>query len=579
MKFKTNHIYKIVFFLFTFVFLGVYNYDLLYQIGWKNYFITNDIFFKETIHQTSGVLLLISRFLNLSFSTPLLASAIISVLLTIIGWLYEKCFLKGKDSLGIGFIPCLLLLTIIGGVGYSLYQRLEIGVFFSMILGTLWVLLNYLAVVKINHKTTLPIVLALNTLLFQALGVFALITMLTIGIKKAIQKSYFALAYSVLASILLVFLFAKFVYADNTINILLRPFPDSRFTNLFACSIALGVFLIASPLLEKIKNNIANPKLGIKIACSALLLALTLFVSYPGTNFRSIIKLSRLCDEMKWKDILKTVSELKENTFGTDAYRVIALANTNKVNENLFGMKLPYTSSPKSELDIYEPDLFFYASFWANNYQQNMDQWVIYGESHRGLKNMALISLLRDDDKLAERYIYLMKQTPFLSKYAEEYEAYLHNKDLLFRKHPLYEKLKNYEPIKDINQRAFAHLTNFYLSYSVMRDENVSRYLLSFLFVRDIDKALQNYCYLKRIDPSIHKYMMEAAVIYAAKNNNDRYIKALQVDNQTYSMVINCLKDFTTKGEDKEKNDKFYKKYQNTYTLFYVSDIHNFDAY
>ena len=67
-----------VFFLFSFLFLGMYNGELLYKLQSSSLFLGNSIFAQESINQSAGLLVYASRFLIQLLFHPLLGGALLA---------------------------------------------------------------------------------------------------------------------------------------------------------------------------------------------------------------------------------------------------------------------------------------------------------------------------------------------------------------------------------------------------------------------------------------------------------------------------------------------------------------------
>ncbi len=588
---KFNVLGKALFFIGVLLFLGGYNYDFLYQVGWKNYFLFNSLYAKMTISQSSGLLFYVSRFLNLVFQYPLLGALFIAALLLGIVYLHEYLFDKKRS--GLSYLPSLLLTLVVGCGGFAIYAKFEIGTFFALILGTIWCLISYLLYEKLlKRKNMAYVMLIVQLVLLPVFGVFSMVSNVMIAIEEYLEKkkSLILLCYLLLPlgiAVGEIYVVSHYFYGESFVYALRMPLPDPYFTRMFVCSLCLIGCLMLSPLMKKIELPVLDT-FHQKIPFHSLLLllcsfVLIYFISFHETNYRSLIKLSRLCDEMKWREIVDQCKDITHPTKGINAYRVIAQGNMGKECEKLFDVNLPLSpcSSPyKIEEIVYEADLTFYASFLAASYQQNMDNWVTYGESFRYLKNMTFISLLRGDDDLAARYIYLMRQTSFLDDLADEYATYLNNKELLYKKYPICKKIKKNEALQDLPQNIFANLAEYYLAYNRFDNDNLNRRVLAELFVKNIKGALNGYLAYVKDKKDLYQYMSEAAVLYAAQTNDDSYVKALQVNNNVVNKVISCLREYHLLQQSGKTTNttELCRKYKGSYVLFYIMDTHKFQT-
>ena len=183
-----------------------------------------------------------------------------------------------------------------------------------------------------------------------------------------------------------------------------------------------------------------------------------------------------LTEKHEWKKVLGKVKGLDQLTHVQSSFRIIALANTGRLSFQLFNLPLPYKKHPEddgSELFVATAYVQLYASMFSVASQMNMEQWTMFGPSNAGLKMFVLLSILTDNDRLARRYIGVMKKSAGLADEAEKCENWVNDKVSFFQQHPEFMFLKNNQFVENLDVNAKSHLAYLLLSYRKLTEEEV----------------------------------------------------------------------------------------------------------
>ena len=167
-----------VFFLFSFLFLGMYNGELLYKLQSSSLFLGNSIFAQESINQSAGLLVYASRFLIQLLFHPLLGGALLAAGLVGIERMIYILFAPKGTFAFLSFIPSLLIMLVQTSVGYALYDNFESSSIVSIELGTalsLALTLLFLLIDKEHRLWGMVANLLIAVLLFFGIGIFALL--------------------------------------------------------------------------------------------------------------------------------------------------------------------------------------------------------------------------------------------------------------------------------------------------------------------------------------------------------------------------------------------------------------------
>ena len=120
---KLTWVLRGLFFVFAFVFLGVYNGDVLYKLHTYSFFLRNDVFAGETINQAGGLLVYVSQYLMQLFRYPLLGALFLSLVLSLVEVLVTKCFNVPERLRFLAFVPSCLIMLSLMSIGYALYDN------------------------------------------------------------------------------------------------------------------------------------------------------------------------------------------------------------------------------------------------------------------------------------------------------------------------------------------------------------------------------------------------------------------------------------------------------------------------
>lgn len=574
---------RFAFFIFALFYLVFYYQDVLYHIGWRNYFVDNDPFRELTVHQSSGWLIYISLFLNQIFIYPVPAAIVCSVLLTLISIWVEKLSGVTNSFAVFNFLPSFFLLLLIGRSGMAIFSNFQMATYSALFLGTIFALLLY-AIYK--WKPVPSIARIVSCIALQAIpvmGCFSILVILMVCVEGLKSKKYDCLLF-LLLSPLVVYLSGYMLYDENYSHSLYMPFPDPFFGDLFLCAVLLFVSLALLPIIPMVSRKRINAnETVVSVSLFLSTMFAVFFASYRDPNYKTLIHLSRMSENMEWKQMEKVASNIDHPTKGIDAYRIISAFALDRLDDKLFDVRLPYSllySPYMREEVIYQVDEFFYSSLLAMSQNLAMDTWVETGESYRGLKQFVIISLLRQEDDLALRYIRLMKDAPVLRGLACDLERYVGNRELLFRDYPIYKKIAEYIPSEDHPQIVDAHLSSFYLIYGNVEICNIPRRILASLYQHNIDRALDEYVYFRKNGwkGTSPKALTEAIVIKSILENNMATVEKMKIDPLLVYKVKACFNEFSKNEKDiYQASEMMYPKYKGMYCFYYLFDNYKFN--
>jgi hypothetical protein len=586
---------RITFFLFSFWFLGVYNAEVLYKLQAYSLFLYNPVFTGDTLNQSAGFLIYVSRFLTQFLYYPILGALLLSLGLSGIEWGISRLFNIPSRYFFLSFIPPGLILLVQTSIGYALYHRFEASVVFSLVVGALLVL----GLVAFWRKMmNLRALMALKSLriwgallvffgFFFLIGVYALVALMVVLIERVVNKERYAvplLAGGLLIGAFLPFVAAEYLFDETYIAGLISPLPDPFYKGLFGFSFLAQVFFLLYPFLKVLKDlkdfkdfkekKVLNKAMGINILAFFLSLFAIFYFSFRDNNFRLELRLQRMTEKYKWDEIIKEAEKAQEPTETIAAYRAIALAHTDQLSQRLFDFHCQYKPPASVYMNkglqklCYYPDLYFHASFINVACFWNMELWTDMGDNFYLLKQMALCAMLNGEKELAAKYFNLLKQSLFYKKWAENRERYNNDPDMLMR-HPVYGQIKHYMPEDDFVVPIKFSLPTYYLFLKKSFSNNVERCILASLYTKNLKQFMQ-IMQSAQSGVELPACIQEGLIIYAMLNDNPAVLEGFKIDRKLAEKVIHCVTECQKHGDNrKSAEEKLRKDYKGTYCYFY----------
>lgn len=522
---KLTWVLRGLFFVFAFVFLGVYNGDVLYKLHTYSFFLRNDVFAGETINQAGGLLVYVSQYLMQLFRYPLLGALFLSLVLSLVEVLVTKCFNVPEKLRVLAFVPSCLIMLSLMSIGYALYDNFDSSFLVSSAVGTLMALAVYwlyrrFAEVKFSEYAAIVLCAAL----FFGFGFYALVAMLLVAadvFRSSKEGRFVAAGLGVILFFLLPYITGTYVYNERYLMAMFSPLPDLYFAPVFYPMAGALVLLAIFGVVNLSKYEGSQPRqLHVNLCAFAALVLCTFYFSFRDECFRTEVKMQRQLEDFRWDDMLKAANEVERPTLGILVYRTIALANKNQLISELFNYNYAprEIGTPSLNNAVYYHDMCFFASYINTSVFWNMEFWVLSGRCYRHLKQMTLCAILQEEYELAYRYLNLLKQTCY-KDWADEYESYLHDRQSFFTKYPEYKKIVDCMPLENIRITKTS-LPQMYYKYRKITPVNMERRLLARMYEKrldDFEKDLQRTSNM--YNNNMPKIMQEAICILAMQGN------------------------------------------------------------
>ena len=317
---QTRWCCEAAFFVLVLLFLGFYNVDYLYRMQAENLFLGNAVFAGETLPQSAGVLVYLSKWLLQLCYYPLLGAAVAAAGFVCIGRLLSA--LTGVETftrLLMLFVVPLSALMAQTTAGYAIYENFDTSFFVSFELGMIVSLLLALlgdSLLRKNGKVGFSVCSVLAVVLHLLVGLYAPLSLLLIGAARWRKNRSEAVKLMVtgLVIALLVPLLETSIYQEDYIFALLAPLPNPYFFNVFAYGLLSLVLSVVVTAVSTDYSLSRLEKFPAFAASFALLLVLSFFFSFRDANYRTLLDMQRRTESHDWEGVLKTAEKVERPT-------------------------------------------------------------------------------------------------------------------------------------------------------------------------------------------------------------------------------------------------------------------------
>ena len=475
-----------VFFGFAFWFICVVNRDYLFLLQEYNFFLASFPFLAEHLTRVGGPLDYVSRFLAQLFLWSYLGGWILVLLLILIRKQTERLFrLTGKGMI-LSFVPSFLLLWFFTQPGYVIFGDARMYALYAAFIGILLALSFAVWYAQIASPIRRSVFGSLGTILLYCLaGAYGLLGTLFCLYRECSfprpQRNLTSCAFPVLCGLVTPFLLCWFQWTKtNFFNAYRVGLPDRLTTGydgfLFDPIIAEMYILLASLLAFAVlhlvgnsewirrifrrgKPNTPNPpskdvpvmtgssrsseeeasgrvnEINFRFAAlNVILLVLICCALYAFSHTRGdfliTAKMCRLICEEDWEGILQVQYADENPMFPITLFRHLALFKLDRIADEVFAY--PTIQSMDAEHMIwvrsnrvFSDHLLFEYGLVNMAYRMAMVQYATKESTISNLRMLTLSAMANEEYEVAEKYLRLIKQSPFYRRWAQNHLDYI----------------------------------------------------------------------------------------------------------------------------------------------------------
>lgn len=222
----------------------------------------------------------------------------------------------------------------------------------------------------------------------------------------------------------------------------------------------------------------AQPR-GDAFSCGvAMVLFLSLFAYawWGKENERLTASLQRDYMHQDWQAMQQTARKASQPTRAVAAYHAIALVQTGRLMNHWLDIPYQYPDLglkdwgglPDDGSDLYYAEACLSAGLVYSAYHQAMERMVIDGPTYYTLKQLTLCALLNGEYALANKYLYLLSQTPFEKEFVQQYSAMVAHPERVLAD-SFFRRILDMTPMTDSFEQAYR--APLFIGYNVQTNQ------------------------------------------------------------------------------------------------------------
>jgi hypothetical protein len=557
--------------LFSYIYFSVFgSYIFLYQEKQILFTFASD-YLSQFVSKPGGLLVYAGNFFTQFFFYHSSGSLIFSMH---IGILVAICYIMikeiaGENAFTLPFalvLPCLLIL---------LQSDFNTPIYYAE--GFLLVSISYLIVLRSSGKKWFILILAGFPLLYFVSGAFALLSAILYCIHNLIERKFMRALIMTLICLLTLYVsqIIFFQTFKDLITFPITPYPRSLFIfTIAACFLVLfPVFLqlLRTKVIQEADKNISSYLVLVEISLSIFILS-----RFYNPEITHLFRLEKMVQEEKWEDVISYQEKLQSRNIVAQYYYNLALSETDQLCDRLFssrqdfgpGSLMVQWDSRMNINQIWRGAYFFYSINLINEaHRWAYESMVMQGYRPENIKMLVKTELIRGNYKVAARYIDLLMQTLHYRHFAEAYEKFLYNPELIISDPEMGTKIKS-GPVSDFLIRLKDQQANVpLLLMSSKSNKRAFEYMMAWFMLERKPEKVREEIY--RIDSlgykKIPEHIAEALFIQEYRSGSLN-----GAGKKTDSVILRKFEAYQNEKVQTSKNG-IRKYYRNTFWYYFDS--------
>ncbi len=528
-SFKNNRALLIFSYLFFFTFSFVYLYWFAGYIFFfqekSSLFLVSPQYLAEHLTQPGSFLNYLGELQTAFYYYPAIGAILVSSEIFLIIWMISLIgkVINGNRSFFIPFVIGAALFYLQTNYQYSAFNNLGILVQLALFY---WVIRFFS--LKLQW---IPVVVA--PLIYLLFGSFSLIFILLFSqylMLKRNEKWIVKLALLWILAIVFFIAGKEFLFFQTTEKLILLPFSEQKIGSQLQLFFAVIVLIVLLPIILKINikriSSVSIRKIKLIEFVPFVILGGLIFISIPRIDDKNThyFHVEKLFYQQKYNEIIAFNREFPSNNILTNYFNNIALSQTGKLNDELFG----FPQSPDGQTlflkweivsEVLKRGGYFYYNLGMVNEAQRWayEYMVMRGNTPESIKMIIKTELINGNYKSAYKFISILKNSIFYRKEAREFEKLLFD-DKSIDLHPELGKIKRLKPKHDffvLSENPAANLDLILAADSTNRV--ASEYKFAFMLLqRDMIGIAERLPLLQKMGyTQIPKNVEEAVVAYS----------------------------------------------------------------
>jgi hypothetical protein len=284
-----------------------------------------------------------------------------------------------------------------------------------------------------------------------------------------------------------------------------------------------------------------------------------------------------------WNGALKLSSDYPGTNRLVMYFTNLALYKTGRMGDQMFhypqagisGLWLKWERNGISP--FYGGEIFYQLAYISEAYRWAFEAMVAKGPNPRCLKRLALTSLINGDIPLAGKYLKVLDQTLFYSKWARHYLHYVDNPELISKDKEIADKIHFQVHTDFMSSRDEYDIRLHQLIENHPDNRMAFEYIMaSFLLEKDLNGFAANIHRIKELGyKSIPVHYEEAILAYMSYTDRNIVPEGYSISNATRNLFNDYAKMFYSVGSNSENAARaMYGKFGKTY-WYYLKFINN----
>ena len=542
-----------------------YESTLLFRIQEFNLFLYTPLFFKQCLVASGGFLTWLGTYFTQYFYHPWIGATFLCLWWALLMWLTKKAFnIPNKWAVAL-LIPVALLAIADFQIGYWLFYLKARGYYFTATIGMTIVMALIWAYRNISAKWYLnTLFIIISTIiaypLFGFYGLLATLAMAIITWKiegMATGQRVINTLVAVVAIIAVPLVCYRYIYHEtNIVNIYWTALPlfriDKDYYSYYIPFYLLSAFTIAAALLYKKHRQGDVSRIPVWAGMQILALVAIIFATYhfwyKDKNFHTELEINRCVENLDWDGVIDIARDWEDPTRMMWMMKNLALFREGRQGDEMYRFKNgdKRCVAPFMVRLTQTGGKLLYLHYGQTNfcYRWCLEDGVEYGWRVEYYKFMLKCSLLNNEMVVAQKYIDILKKTKYYAKWAEQYEPYVKNPELVKKDKelgPIIPMLSPKDVLTSDNTLIEIYLLNIFANDDSNNPVYQEQTLLAALQMKDIGMFWPRFFHYATLHQGKHmpKHYQEAAYLYGHLEKN------VDISNMPFDKdVIDTYNDF-----------------------------------
>lgn len=572
---------------------GLMKAALLFHYAEYSHFSFSGPFLLSFLENPGGPLDYAGAFLTQFCRFPFLGAMLLGILAVLLRRLVEMGLGLGMHNLLFSLIPPLCTVLYVSGARYGVYTPGSYGITFSQTISLCSSLGLFLLGKHLFWKRWGGIALAgMIVLTYPFLGFYALLAGMMVILLPLRERTNVRVVLPVSLTLLILPLAAAnlgFLYPRiNLRYAFLGGLPYQNFLFCLTSTVPLAVAVLGTLFVPVLSMR----KIPMPVGAGAALAATFALVFFSGRdgNFDAQLRMERAMDASDWDQVLRIARGVENPNRILVLYRDVALYQQGELCNRMFEYpdgSAPLQGSGGLPMSLtYAPELYLRTGLINNAERWATELSVSYIKCTRYLKILTRAALLRGDSALAEKYISVLSENPFLRPWAKKYRALAQDSESLARDSDLARIL----PLVQAGGPAFIagdvaeSVVWHHFSSVPATNSDLYQWKMAALMTQKREAAFMDEFLLHTQscpDESVPLGIAQAAVLFGGTSGDrDLYLQvfgifkddtALMREFSTFGKSYNAASDVSSEYARKRYREKYGKTYWFYY--YFINDI------